>query len=86
MNAQTPLDLANLIPSWYYPASILPGLVSFDGLPIEIWPFVIMNLLILVTGSATGLACVWAGLGRPHWFLRMATVTVVASLAPIPLK
>lgn len=66
---------------WFYVANFLPGAVGLFSLSLEIWPCVFLNLLILATGSIAGLACVWAGLGRPHWFWRIAVVTVVASLA-----
>ena len=66
---------------WYYVANFLPGAVGLYAVPFEIWPCVFLNLLVLATGSVAGLACVWAGLGRPHWFWRIAVLLVVASLA-----
>ena len=66
---------------WFYVVNGLPGAVGLYSYSFEIWHCVVLNLLVLATGSIAGLACVWAGLGRPHWFWRMAAVTVVASLA-----
>ena len=65
---------------WFYVANFLPNAVGLYALGIDIWPCVFLNLLVLTTGSIAGLACVWATLGRPHWFWRLAVVGVVASL------
>lgn len=44
---------------------------------------ILLMLLALATSSALGLVTVWAGLGRPHWFLRIAVVGAVLSLGLI---
>ena len=64
---------------WFYGANLLPMSVGLSALPFEIWPCVLLNLLVITTGSIAGLACVWAGLGKPHWFWRMAVVIAAAS-------
>jgi hypothetical protein len=35
---------------------------------------ILLAILIVATHSLVGLLAIWAGLGRPHWFLRVAVV------------
>jgi hypothetical protein len=44
---------------------------------------ILLTLLALATSSALGLVTIWAGLGRPHWFFRIAVVGAVLSLGLI---
>ena len=64
-----------------YVANLLPNAVGFYLVLPTPQKLLILNSLVLATGSVAGLACVWAGLGRPHWFWRIATIAIVASLA-----
>ncbi len=71
----------NSIMRWHYIGDFFPSGVGLYAYPFDIWPYVLLNLLVFATGTVAGLACVWAGLGKPHWFWRIALVTVAASLA-----
>ena len=40
----------------------------------------LLGTLAVTTYSLVGLLAIWAGLGRPYWFLRAAVVSSVLSL------
>lgn len=47
--------------------------------------WITLGLVALVAHSAVGLVAIWAGLGKPHWFFRVAVVGGVLTLGlPIP--
>ena len=52
----------NSILRWNYVGNFLPSAVGLHAAPFEIWPYVLLNLLVFATGSVAGLACVWAAL------------------------
>ena len=65
--------------SYWFIITWLPHSLGIGCVPGFTNP-VILNLLILAAGSVFGLACVWAGLSRSHWFLRVAAIQMMISL------
>ena len=66
-------------PDWYI-LDLLPNAIGLCRTGFRVVDPAVVSLLILATGSVMGLGCVWAGLGKLHWFWRMAAILAIASL------
>ena len=53
---------------------------AFGFSHVDILLAMVLSLVALTGGSVVGLAAVWAGLGRPHWFWRIAAIQMLISL------
>ena len=41
-------------------------------------------VVMLVASNIVGIAVIWAGMGRQHWFLRTLVITAISSLSRAP--